>query len=80
MPKLIDRDALKIAIDNGWQPDMMVSEIWDIIDEQPIVDAVPVVRCKDCEHYDKRLGYFCPMVEDEPNQDDHCFYGRKRDG
>lgn len=40
--KLIDRDALKVAVDNGWQPDMMVSEIWDIIDEQPTVDAEPV--------------------------------------
>lgn len=26
-----------------------------IIDEEPSVDAVPVVRCKDCKHRPKRL-------------------------
>lgn len=59
--RLIDADALKTAIDNGWKPDMMVSEIWDIIDEQPIVDAVPVVRCNDCKYYsgaNDKDGYF----------------------
>lgn len=40
--RLIDADALKTAIDNGWKPDMMVSEIWDIIDEQPTIEAEPV--------------------------------------
>lgn len=59
--RLIDADTLKEAVDNGWQPDMMVSEIWDIIDEQPIVDAVPVVRCKDCKYFsgaNDKDGYF----------------------
>ena len=59
--RMIDVDALKTAIDNGWKPDMMVSEIWDIIDERPIVDAVPIVRCKDCKYYsgaNDKDGYF----------------------
>ena len=38
--RLIDGNALKIAIDNGWKPDMMVSGIWDIIDEQPTIDVL----------------------------------------
>lgn len=42
MARMIDADALKIAIDNGWKPDMMVSEIWEIIDEQPTIEAEPV--------------------------------------
>lgn len=33
----IDADALKEAVDNGWKPDMMVSELWEIIDESPTV-------------------------------------------
>lgn len=33
----IDADALKIAIDDGWMPDMMVSEIWGVIDEAPTI-------------------------------------------
>ena len=35
--RLIDADALKIAIDDRWMPDMMVSEIWGVIDEAPTV-------------------------------------------
>ena len=37
MSRLIDADALKISIDDGWKPDMMVSEIWGVIDEAPTV-------------------------------------------
>ena len=37
MARLIDANALKIAIDDGWMPDMMVSEIWGMIDEAPTV-------------------------------------------
>ena len=47
----IDANTLKISIDDGWKPDMMVSEIWGVIDEAPTVDAVPVVRCKDCKNW-----------------------------
>ena len=35
--RTIDADALKEAVDNGWKPDMMVSELWEIIDEAPTV-------------------------------------------
>ena len=35
--RLIDADALKIAIDDGWHPDMMVSEIWEVIDNVPSI-------------------------------------------
>lgn len=35
--RLIDADALKIAIDDGWHPDMMVSEIWEVIDNAPSI-------------------------------------------
>lgn len=42
MSRLIDADALKTAIDNGWKPDMMVTEIWDIIDEMPTVEATSI--------------------------------------
>lgn len=48
--------------------------------EIPTVDAVPVVRCKDC----KKLGTGeCPMERDYPwistDSDDFCSYGERRD-
>lgn len=35
--RLIDADALKTAVDGEWCPDMMVSEIWDVIDHAPTI-------------------------------------------
>ena len=35
--------------------------------DAPIVDAVPVIRCKDCKH---RGGYRCPMYHTETSLDD----------
>ena len=42
MADLIDRNALKAALDDGWTPDIMVSEMWEIVDRIPTVDAEPV--------------------------------------
>ena len=46
------------------------------IEKAPAVDAVPVVRCKDCKHYAacKRYGDLS-----RPNDDDFCSYGERRD-
>ena len=49
--RLIDANALKEWLgcdgDNKYSS-MIMHEIADRIDEQPTIDAVPVVRCKDC--------------------------------
>lgn len=58
----------------------------------PAVDAVPVVRCKDCKHYDKRYNHgVCTAIEyimdgyyrgtfEEKRPDDFCSYGVRKDG
>lgn len=54
------------------------------IDEQPTVDAVPVVRCKDCIHRDpedfkcdcgslERQGCIFPVADDY-----YCSYGERK--
>ena len=70
MARLIDADALmdvirqheyrlatkQGAIDYG----MFTLGIQQAVDEQPTVDAVPVVRCKDCKWlYDEMDDYCC---------------------
>lgn len=45
------------------------------------IDAVPVVRCKDCKHYWKNVNTFgysgvCATVSDN----DFCSYGERGDG
>lgn len=45
--RLIDADALKKKISDVYEN----KNIHQMIDEIPSVDAVPVVRCKDCKYY-----------------------------
>ena len=66
MARYIDADAFKEYLRKGTEanadiiPQRLVDTVLDImdgimldIDEQPTVDAVPVVRCKDCRWWDK---------------------------
>lgn len=47
---------------------------------RPTVDAVEVVRCKDCKHRENLLGELCcPYYDDLPVEDEHfCAYGERR--
>lgn len=40
----------------------------------PSVDAVPVVRCKDCKYY-----VFCYLGVETPREDFYCADGERRD-
>ena len=66
------------------------SMILALIDEAPTVDAVPVIRCKDCKYYredgdcwhewdnnDERIYY--QSVINEPNPDDYCSRAERRE-
>ena len=61
-----------------------------IIAHQPTIDAVPVVRCKDCKHWisvDERIEHmecsiFCGCYGRgyPTNADDFCSYGERKGG
>ena len=46
----------------------------------PTVDAVPVVRCKDCRSYNKPKTGWCEVHLDREHPDDFCSYGERKDG
>lgn len=52
----------------------------EAIDALPTIDAVPVVRCKDCARFDKKRG--CNLVEglNIAKTDSFCSYGERKDG
>ena len=64
----------------------------DLISEMPIVDAVEVVRCKDCKHYkefrtkrNKQIMRLCCRMgkndmEYSVKPDDFCSYGELKEG
>lgn len=65
MRRLIDADVLihklKTAIELGQKVDESVTELHAVlgdVESMPTIDAVPVIRCKDCRHAHK--GAFNP--------------------
>ena len=74
--RLIDADALiKETNEEGAYGYVDAKQIADA----PTVDAVEVVRCKDCKYYDgKWLCKICGVPSRKPY--DFCCYGEQKDG
>lgn len=62
------------------------ADVIDILSSIPTVDAVPVVRCKDCKYLKRKtsVGGFCKCGEVNGGRpfgrvnDDFCSYGKRR--
>lgn len=48
----------------------------EAIDDAPTVDAVEVVRCKDCKHRCENDDFICIGVKNN----DFCSYGERKEG
>lgn len=61
-----------------------IGEVRDAI----TLDAVPVVRCKDCEHWERDWlcssgnlkEHFCPMIGCTTDHEFYCKHGARMDG
>ena len=88
MSRLIDADALGVgrcskdilpdAYCAGW------NGLIELIEKAPTIDAVPVVRCRECKHCDPE-NYHCdhPMGTVAPlrrKPEDFCSYGERKEG
>jgi len=80
--RLIDADALFAeAMADGAYGYVDAKQIADA----PTIDAVPVVRCKNCKWWvdlDQKNRYtdcYCHMVECSTDPDWYCAYGRWKD-
>ncbi len=88
MPRYIDADALKAVLtlpkESKEMGELLTIIIHQTIDEQPTVDVVEVVRCKDCGYYKsiKRtdrhqcVNDFVAEIETKP--DDFCSRAERR--
>lgn len=84
--RLIDADALKETVRthdyilkdcfNSIDKGMFTLGIMYAIDEQPTIDAVPVIRCRYCEHYAGE-GMYCAwnMIA---RSDGYCFHANEK--
>ena len=90
MRRLIDADLLSEAIhdnvpapyeDASWAKENCLAEI----EAAPTVDAVPVVRCRECKYRFKNNGHSkdgCPIIDANTwmDDDDFCSHGEREEG
>ena len=80
--RLIDADALKEYATGGVTSVVLLTLAE--IDNAPTVDAVPVVRCKDCKYNSEHKaigedGLWCDYWAIDPDENDFCSYGERRE-
>ena len=89
MNDLISRSALIERIEKRLKNSMIIGWLRSIIDDAPAVDAVEVVRCKDCKFRKSAFNgedYFCTVWDADESEtayvtdDDFCSYGERRNG
>lgn len=75
--RLIDADRFKAYMQDKY---LLFDHTLADIDAQPTVDAVKVVRCKDCKWREK-LGCIVWIVDesDKPKDDDFCSWGERKE-
>lgn len=82
--RLIDADALGVG---RCSRDVLPADYcagWNglirLLEKAPTVDAVEVVRCRDCRSYNKPKTGWCEVHLDREHPDDYCSYGKRKDG
>lgn len=93
--RLIDADVLLAFVKKkyhdivagGYPYNIVAYDLVRIIEKEPTIDAVPVVRCENCEHWDRSwkptkciAAHFCPMTGLVTGHDFYCGHGAKMDG
>ena len=83
--RLIDSDKFILALMDASLSSVDEDTILDLVDSIPTVDAVPVVRCKDCIHgffHNSSGGMYCctspaGLSLETPNS--FCCYGERKE-
>ncbi len=88
MPRLIDANALIAFMRKGWRvfPSSELRHTCDITDIEnvPTIDAIEVVRCKDCKYYNLQHHYCEGIgnwfgIEGEWGDNGYCYKGERRE-
>ena len=56
-----------------------------VLADAPTIDAVPVVRCRECVHWatgtnEEESWEYCTLLDHEIDGDRFCAYGERKDG
>lgn len=80
--RLIDANALEAEFAGPFV--QTYKECREALHEAPTIDAVEVVRCKDCEHWKKYTDYSpiigtCKIAGYFVGERGYCVYGKRRE-
>lgn len=83
MARLIDADKLGMYFadvqlaNRGWRDDVceLLDDVMYALEEAPTIDAVEVVRCKDCRYWNNGDCYRLELSR----PDDFCSYGERKE-
>ena len=90
MDEYIKRDAIKARLEDlvGWCQDLRkpgLEQALAMLIEELAADVAPVVRCKDCKHYDMGVclkiysdGNAHPEAWQSRRPEDFCSYGERK--
>jgi hypothetical protein len=82
--RLIDADSLRYEISKLKYPEARINMILaEYVNKATEIDAVPVVRCKECEYYNitccsEGLGW-CERMDRGVHDDFYCSYGERKE-
>lgn len=84
---LISRSALLPAIESYFEPinpdhpmTLTIEQIQEVLNLLPAVDAVEVVRCKDCKRYQLDSIFHVGFCDGKRcKDDDFCSYGERKE-
>lgn len=80
--RLIDADATKRRVADTYF-DTLIPCVNHALDDSPTIDAVPVVRCRECKHYKERKEismkccYVHLLTPHPMKEDDFCSFGER---
>ena len=88
--RLIDADAMKrvyqevlcshaACIDCSFFMDDKYCRFETMLSEAPTINAIPVVRCRECRSYNKPKTGWCEVHLDREHMDDFCSYGERKE-
>ena len=80
--RTIDADKFILALMDASLSSVDEDTILDLVDSIPTVDAVPVVRCKDCKDWGPGTGGIpiCWETYEPMPPDGFCSIGERKDG
>lgn len=89
--RLIDADALKAVLVPLWNchddSDFANKDVWRELENAPTIDAVPMIRCKDCVSWDTSWkpvraiegAYWCSEHDIYMSADDYCSMAERKE-